>query len=276
MTWSHADRPQRTIRTASGRELTLHVATDALDTGPVAAPFVADALGPQARPWETPDEGRSPVLAVQASDSLVSTYDEIIGYFLEGWLSLERINVCGLCELVTLGGDDEGSCRHRLDWGLFFPTDVSRERVLSFDGRAGDPAAEAAACEARVRDAGGVDLLLLCAEADGRVGLGEPGGAGPDATRVVTLSADLRGRLAAGPGGDASTAPEAGLTLGLALLREARQVVVLACGRAEGAALGRALTQPADLEARPLSFLQDHEGDCVLVVDEDAAGALNG
>jgi len=275
MSWSHPERPQRTIQTASGKELELRIAENEIDLGSVAAPLIADALGAHATPWDTPpDSGPQPVLAFSASSVLTPTFDEFIGIYLEGWLSMERARVFCSSEFVGLGPDDAGSQRYMLNWGLLFPTDVPSDNVDCPNGGAVDPTAEASAYERRIVEAGGIDLLVLAVEADGRVAFNEPGAARDGACGVTALTDALRTSLAADFGGRSSQVPTEGLTIGLGTLAASvRGLLLVGSGVEAAPVLARALTKPAD-ESQPLSFIQDFPGRCTLALDAEAARGL--
>ena len=276
MSWTHPDRPSRTIEASTGKVIEVRLATYAKDIGRVAGPLIADALGPHATPWDTPpDSSPHPVLGFGTSSVLTATFDEFIGYYLEGWLSMERANAFCLNEYVGIAFDEQGSLRHALNWGLFFPTDLPAERVIGPDGMANDPEAEAAAIEQQLAESGGIDLLVLPVEADGRVGFNEAGAPHDSPCRVTTLSDTLRTSLTASFGGVSNSVPARGTTLGLGSLKggAVRSLLLVATGPEAGEVLARALTGTPDASL-PLGFVQSFPGSCIVVADADASRGL--
>ena len=275
MSWTHPERPLRTIQAPSGKAIELRIGEDAADVGRMAAPIIADALGPHATPWSTPpDQGPLPTLGFSASPVLTPAFDEFIGLYLEGYLAMDRARVFLSSEFVGLGPDDAGSQLYLLNWGLLFPTDQPSEAVFCPNPKAADPAAEAAAYEARIAELGGIDLMVLAVEPDGRVGFNEAGAPRDGACAVNPLSDALRTSLAADFGGSSASVPSEGLTMGLGTLcSNVRRLLLVGCGAEAAATLARALTKPAD-ESMPLSFIQDFPGTCMLALDAEAARGL--
>lgn len=142
-----------------------------------------------------------------------------------------------------------------------------------------DPAAPggAAAYDARIADAGGVDLFLLASGAsDGHVAFNPPGTAPDAVTRVVELpDSTRRDNLGTFPsfGGDLGNVPRHGVSVGVATLRDlSRSVLMLCHGAGKGAAVARLTAAERYDPAWPATVLSD----CAaprLFVDRAAASA---
>jgi glucosamine-6-phosphate deaminase len=148
---------------------------------------------------------------------------------------------------------------------------VPAERHLAFDGLASDITAEARRVSATLRDWGGIDLCLLGLGANGHVAFNEPGSP-PDApARVVTLTEETRARnFPRRGGGVAAHAPTHALTLGLAEILAAREIVLLVTGRDKRAVLERVVRGPVTPDV-PASVLAARGAVTVLT---DAGPAL--
>jgi glucosamine-6-phosphate deaminase len=109
------------------------------------------------------------------------------------------------------------------------------------DGSAPDLAAECARYERRLHDVP-LDLAVLGLGTDGHVAFDEPGSRLDEPTRVVRLTEATRAEL-----GDV---PEQALTVGLASLMSARELLVLATGASRAAALRAMLLEPASTGSR--------------------------
>lgn len=90
------------------------------------------------------------------------------------------------------------------------------------------PEAECERYEAAIREAGGVDLCVLGIGRNGHIGFNEPGAPFDSRTRVVRLAESTRRVNAADFEGN--RAPERAITVGMAAIFEAREVLLLASG----------------------------------------------
>ena len=123
--------------------------------------------------------------------------------------------------------------------------------------------------EARIRELGGLDLVVLGLGVNGHLAANEPGSAFDSRTRPVGLQPETVAYIL----GDASAASAVGdraVTLGLGTIAEAREVLVLVSGPAKRDILHRALTGPVGPEC-PASLLQRLPGARVFA-DRAAAG----
>lgn len=138
-----------------------------------------------------------------------------------------------------------------------------------------DPAAPGA-YDARIADAGGVDLFLLASGAsDGHVAFNPPGTPADATTRVVELpDSTRRDNLATFPsfGGDLAAVPRHGVSVGVATIRDlSRSVLMLCHGSGKIAAAARLAAAEHYDPSWPATVLSD----CAqprLLVDRAAAG----
>ena len=131
---------------------------------------------------------------------------------------------------------------------------VQASQVRLLRGDAADSAGECRDYDAAIAAAGGIDLAILGLGANGHIAFNEPGADWNCRTHVARLTAQTR---AAGGGGSADGVPALGITMGIATLREATQVLLLVAGDSKRAALaafgaGRALPE------WPVTALLDH------------------
>jgi glucosamine-6-phosphate deaminase len=173
-----------------------------------------------------------------------------------------------LDEYVGLGPEDASSFAAEMAAGLGQPLGLAPTRLHLPDGRAADPDAEARRYETAWRQAGGVGLQLLGLGLNGHVGFNEPP-CGPESRcRCVSLCASTRRANAAAFGGDPSRVPERAITLGLAEILQADQILLVVTGAAKAPVLRRLLQSPPSAEL-PASWLQHHR--CVKVLADEAA-----
>ena len=143
--------------------------------------------------------------------------------------------------------------------------DAGRCAPFRVDDR--DLAAMCEAYEARIADAGGLDLVMLGLGPNGHIASNEPPADFASRTRPVRLLAStvehiLTDDVIQGAVGDAA------VTLGVATIMAAREVVVLVSGPGKREALGRLLDGPITPEL-PASVLRRHPA-CTVLADRDA------
>src|SRR5690606_26524659 len=128
---------------------------------------------------------------------------------------------------------------------------------------------ECARYEAMIRAAGGIDLQLLGIGKTGHIGFNEPGSGAASRTRLVTLDTITRRDAAADFFGEQNV-PRQAITMGVATILEAREIVLLANGEHKAAILRRAVEGEID-HAIAATFLQQHAA--VTVYADHAAAA---
>ena len=128
-----------------------------------------------------------------------------------------------------------------------------------------------AAFEARIAEAGGIDLQVLGIGANGHIGFNEPGSSLDSATRRVTLAARTiadNARFFE----SASAVPRSAVTMGIGTIMQARTILLMACGAGKAEAVAGALEGPVTTDL-PASVLQRH-ADVQVLLDEAAASLL--
>ena len=179
-----------------------------------------------------------------------------------------------LDEYVGLGPDDPGSFAAAMQVQLGRPLGLDPAQLQLPNGLAADPAAEARRYGAAVAARGGIGLQLLGLGLNGHVGFNEPP-CGPDAgCRCIRLSDATRRQNAAAFGGDPSAVPAQAITLGLAEIGAAREVLLVVTGASKAPVLRRLLQEPPNPDL-PASWLQRHPR-LSLMVDGAAAADLRG
>ena len=125
---------------------------------------------------------------------------------------------------------------------------------------------------------GGLDLQLLGLGRNGHIGFNEPSTLSVEQalalrTRVIALHPTTTADAARDFGGDAALVPRRALTLGIATILEAREILVLALGAAKSEAVARSLGGPVTAEV-PGSLLQTAAKKVTWILDEAAAAGV--
>jgi len=158
-------------------------------------------------------------------------------------------------------------CHEFLAWAA-----VPRERCHPFHVDASDLDEMCGSYEKTIAECGGLDLVMLGLGPNAHLASNEPGGPLDSPTRPVTLLPETVAyirtdvvNLALAGGAVSGRA----VTLGLATILAAREVVVLVSGPAKRRAMARLLQGPIT-PAAPGSVLRRHPK-CTIVVDRDAS-----
>lgn len=210
------------------------------------------------------------VLGLATGRTMERVYDRLV----ESGASFARATTFNLDEYIGLPADDPNSYRSYMRRRLFDRVDVEPGRTHLPDGTAPDPAAAARAYEAAIAEAGGIDLQLLGIGQAGHIGFNEPLSAFASRTRDKTLTPTTRAQNAEMFGGDPEAVPSRALTMGVATILEARELILLATGASKAAIVARAVEGPMTAMVSATA-IQMHPN-CKVVLDAAAASELAG
>lgn len=198
-----------------------------------------------------------PVYAALAERRAETDFSSVRGFALDEYVGLPESHPASYHSVIH----DEVTTRIGLDPG----------NVRVPDGNAADLASAAAAYEAAIVAAGGVDLQLLGIGTDGHIGFNEPTSSLRSRTRIKTLTPQTRADNARFFD-TADQVPMHCVTQGLATILDARHLVLLAWGAGKAEAVASAVEGPLSAMC-PASVLQLHRH-ATVVVDEAAASLL--
>ncbi len=150
-----------------------------------------------------------------------------------GEADLSQATTFNLDEFVGIPAGHPGSFRSFMNAHLFSRVNLAAERIHFLDGAAADTDAECARYERAIAAAGGIDILILGLGTNGHIGFNEPAPALPARTHRVTLEPDTRAGNAELFGGDPAAVPPEALSMGIATILQARQVILVATGPGE-------------------------------------------
>ncbi|MGI8496903.1 MAG: PIG-L family deacetylase, partial [Gemmatimonadaceae bacterium] len=200
-------------------------------------------------------------------------YRELIRIYQAGELSFANVVTFNLDEYYPMSRESIHSY-HRFMWeNLFSHIDIDPANVHIPPGWVAREDVETAAAEYEraMRTAGGIDLQILGIGKTGHIGFNEPGSGADSRTRLVTLDMVTR-RDAAGDFFGEENVPREALTMGVATILEAREVIILATGEHKSAIVHRAVEGQVDLDVAA-TFLQRHPA-TTFYVDRAAAADL--
>lgn len=241
----------------------IHIVADAAAGAMVVADVFARTLD------EAGESGA--VLGLATGSSPVPAYAELIRRHREEGLSFAEARAFLLDEYIGLPTGHEQSYHRFIRENFTAHIDIDDSAVISPDGAAADPVAEAASYDRRIREAGGVDLQILGIGSNGHIAFNEPGSSLASRTRVVGLARSTiedNSRYF----DSADDVPVRALSQGLGTILAARRIVLTATGAGKAAAVAQ-LAEGAISARWPATALQMHP-DVTVVVDEAAASQL--
>ena len=212
------------------------------------------------------------VLGLATGSTPVKMYDALVRMVQQGELDCSRVVSFNLDEYIGLQPDHDQSYRYFMDKHLFDRISLSKENTHLPDGMAADVDAMCAAYEEAIRDAGGIDIQLLGIGGNGHIAFNEPGSTGDSRTRVVDLTAETirdNSRFFR----DESEVPRQAVTMGIASIMEAREIVLIADGAHKAEAIANAV-EGEMTPTVPASFLQEH-ANCTFLLERQAASRLS-
>jgi glucosamine-6-phosphate deaminase len=212
------------------------------------------------------------VLGLPTGRTPIRLYHEIGTRFAHGQVDFSRATTFNLDEFFGIPSSNQGSYRTFMEQHLFSRVNVAPERVHFLNGGAPDPDAECRRYEDAIAAAGGIDLQLLGIGTNGHIGFNEPARELAGRTHRVTLKASTRRSNAALFGGELARVPTEALSMGMATILHAKQLVLLATGKSKARCIERLVNGPLTPRL-PASFLQLHR-DVELVLDTAAAELL--
>jgi len=187
-------------------------------------------------------------------------------------LDWSQVRTFNLDEFVGVSGDDQGSYRAFMQAELFDHVSINPAHIGLLNGCAPDLKEECRRYEAAIADAGGIDLQILGIGANGHIGFNEPAAGLCARTHIAELERKSREANAQLFGGRWTAVPERALSMGMATILGARNIVMMATG-AEKADAVWGMVEGLVTTQLPASFLQVHPR-VMVMLDEKAARRL--
>lgn len=213
------------------------------------------------------------VLGLATGRTMESVYARLVRMHRDEGLDFSLCTTFNLDEYVGLSAGDRHSYRHYMDRCLFHQVNIDRRNTHLPNGSAADLEAECLGYERLILKFNGIDLQLLGIGRAGHIGFNEPLSALRSRTRVKALSPMTRMQNAP-MFADVPEMPHRAITMGVGTILEARRLLLLATGAEKAEIIARAVEGPmtAMISATALQL----HGRCTVVVDESAAGRLEG
>ncbi|KIM92781.1 hypothetical protein OIDMADRAFT_173798 [Oidiodendron maius Zn] len=215
-----------------------------------------------------PTASRPFVLGLPTGSSPLEIYKNLVEKFKAGDISFENVITFNMDEYVALPRDHPESYHTFMHKHFFSHINIPLKNVNILDGNALDLEAECIAYEAKIKAVGGIDLFLGGIGTDGHIAFNEPGSSLVSRTRVKTLTYETVVANSRFFGGNLEAVPKCALTVGVATILDAREIVIIATGAAKALAVKKCIEDGVN-HMWTASCLQNHP--CAMfVVDDDA------
>ncbi|GAN84538.1 MULTISPECIES: glucosamine-6-phosphate deaminase [Novacetimonas] len=212
-------------------------------------------------------------LGLATGRTMEAVYAHLVQAHQNSGLDFAACRTFNLDEYVGIAPDSAHSYRTYMNAHLFSRVNIALEATHVPDGAATDLDARCVAYEQAIRASGGVGLQLLGLGENGHIGFNEPFSAFTSRTRVVTLDPATRRQNVGMFDGDLEQVPYHAVTMGVGTILDAHRNVMVVTGAAKASMLARVI-EGAMSACISATALQMH-ADCLVIVDEAAAGALS-
>jgi glucosamine-6-phosphate deaminase len=213
------------------------------------------------------------VLGLATGGTPLNLYRHLIEDCRQGAVSFADATTFNLDEYVGLTAADSQSYRSYMQRELFDHIDIQIDNTfLPACGDATDSLRIGQEYESLIQSKGGIDLQILGIGQNGHIGFNEPTSSLRSRTRLKTLTQEtleINRQYFDTP----EAQPQLAVTMGVATILDAREVLLLATGAGKAAAVNAAIEGPLAAMC-PASALQLHQNVTILL-DEAAASGLS-
>ena len=220
------------------------------------------------------------VLGLATGSTPIAVYAELVARHRDGDLSFNGVTTYNLDEFYPISPRDPNSYRTFMHRHLFSQVEIAPNQTHVLDGTVPEHAVteHAAQFDRWIAADGGLDLQLLGIGRNGHIGFNEPSDLSVEEalalpTRLVPLHPITTADTAKDFGNDPDRVPKRALTLGVAAILTAREILILAFGAAKSNAVTQAIRGPITA-SMPASLLQTVASKVTWIVDDAAAGGL--
>lgn len=212
------------------------------------------------------------VLGLPTGSSPEGMYAKLVEAYKQGRVSFKNVVTFNMDEYVGIPEDHPESYHSFMHRNLFDHIDCPKENIHILNGNAKDLEAECHNYEEAIKAAGGIDLFIGGIGPDGHIAFNEPGSSLASRTRIKTLTTDTIIANSRFFEGDINKVPRQALTVGVATVMDAREVMILVNGHHKARAL-QAAVEGSLTQMWTVSACQNHPH-AIIVADEAACDEL--
>lgn len=204
------------------------------------------------------------VLGLATGSTPLGLYERLVESYKMGKTDFSQVTTFNLDEYCGLAKNHPQSYRYFMDKYLFSGVNIDYRRVhFPSEVEDGDE------YEQKIMEAGGIDLQILGIGRNGHIGFNEPGSDFKSRTRVVDLTEMTikdNARFFTQP----AEVPRQAVTMGLATIMDAKEILLLVSGSGKAAVMERLMMKKPSVDV-PASVLHSHTK-TTIIVDKKADG----
>ncbi|WP_416729700.1 glucosamine-6-phosphate deaminase [Fictibacillus sp. JL2B1089] len=207
-------------------------------------------------------------LGLATGGTPIGLYKELIQDYRSNGTSYESVCTYNLDEYVGMDPEDPNSYRYFMEENLFAHINVPESQIHIPDGTAVELEAECERYDLELNRGEGVDIQILGIGSNGHIGFNEPGTSFSSHTHIVKLAETTR-KANARFFRRLEDVPTQAITMGIASILKAKQILLLVSGINKAEVMKQLLTTDEVDEQLPASALKNHPNVTILA-DEEA------
>jgi glucosamine-6-phosphate deaminase len=207
------------------------------------------------------------VLGLPTGSSPMRTYRELVAMHKAGKVSFKNVVTFNMDEYINLPKEHPESY-YSFMWNNFFShVDINKDNVNILNGNAKDLEKECIQYEEKIKKIGGIHLFLGGIGPDGHIAFNEPGSSLSSRTRIKTLTHDTIIANSRFFNNDITKVPKTALTVGVATVLDAKEVLIIISGHNKARALANVVESGVN-HMWTVSALQLHAHGIIVCDDE--------
>ncbi|QXP21770.1 glucosamine-6-phosphate deaminase [Actinobacillus pleuropneumoniae] len=219
-----------------------------------------------------PTADRPFVLGLPTGGTPLQTYKELIRLYQAGEVSFQHVVTFNMDEYVGLPKEHPQSYHTFMYRNFFDHIDIQPQNINILNGNTEDHDAECRRYEEKIKSYGKIHLFMGGVGVDGHIAFNEPASSLGSRTRIKTLTEDTLIANSRFFDNDITKVPKYALTVGVATLLDAEEVMLLITGYNKALAL-QACVEGSVNHMWTVSALQMHKRG-IVVCDEPATQEL--
>ena len=214
---------------------------------------------------------RDTAFCLATGDTTFNVYSHVVELFRELKVDYSQCKACNLDEYLGIAPSDERSCYFRIMDSILGKANFKQENIFLPRGDCENPEKELTVFSEKINCFGGIDLLVLGIGSNGHIAFNEPGTPFDSSFRIAPLSEKTR-KDKADFFGSLDKVPKFGITMGIKDIMMAKEILLLAKGRAKAEIIKRIIHGPMDSDI-PASIVRVHPS-LTILLDKMAASLL--